>query len=325
MNVKLLLTMASAMALSGHVSLATAQPSTYPAKPITMVVGFPAGGSADLLARIAAEGLSKSLGTRVIVDNRSGANSVIATRLVASAPADGYTLLYNASNIAYNLVGMKDPGYKLSQFESLGGVAYAPYFMFVNTASSKAKTLKEFVDFGKANPDKLTFASLGPGSTPGLVAERFKDASRIGYREVPYKGGAQAMGDVVGGNVDVYFPLASAASAMMGHPGVVVLAVTGSKRSDQFPNVPTFAEAGYPQMTDVLSGGVWVAAATPKPILDKLRNALAETIKDPGVVASLKRAGQTPYEGDHRQFDADIRGVETSAREDYKKFKLEPQ
>jgi tripartite-type tricarboxylate transporter receptor subunit TctC len=197
--------------------------------------------------------------------------------------------------------------------------------MFISTTSSKAKTLKEFVEFGKANPGKLTYASLGPGSSPGIVAERFKDLSGIGYREVPYKGGAQAMGDVVGGTVDVYFPLANAASAMVGQPNVAVLAVTGDKRSDQLPNVPTFAELGYPQMNDVLYGGIWVAAATPKPILDKLRKALADTLREPSVVATMKKAGQTPYEGDYKQFDAEMRKVEAVAREDYKKLKLEPQ
>ena len=304
---------------------AGADAQQFPTKPLTLVVGVPPGGSADFLSRTVAEGMSKLLGQRVVVENRPGANSAIATRQVARAPADGYTMVYNAPNMAVNLVGMKDPGYKWSDFESLGGIAYAPYVMLINNASSKAKTLKEFVAFGKANPGKLTFASLGPGSTPGLVAERFNDVSGIGYREIPYKGGAQALGDVVGGSIDVYFPLSAAASTMTGHPNILVLGVTGSKRSEQLPDVPTFAELGYPQMTDVLLGGLWVAAGTPKPILEKLRKALADTIKDPSIVTILKNAGQTPYEGDYRQFDKDMLAFEAIAREDYKKFKIEPQ
>lgn len=325
MKMNLLLTSACAMALAGTAPLAAAQAQEYPLKPVTMVVGFPPGGSSDYLARATAEGLSKLLGVRVLVDNRPGANSAIATQRVARAPADGYTLLYNATNMAYNLVGMKEPGYKWSDFESLGGVAYAPYAMFVNTSSSKAKTLKEFVEFGKSNPGKLTFASLGPGSTPGLVAERFKDVSGVGYRDVPYKGGAQAMADVVGGTMDVYFTLPYAASSMVGYPHIAVMAVTGNKRSKRLPNVPTFAELGYPQMTDVLYGGIWVAAGTPKPILDKLRKALADALKEPSVVAAMKQADQMPYEGNYRQFDTDMRNVEAVARNDYRKFKLEPQ
>lgn len=297
----------------------------YPSKPVTIVVGVPPGGSTDLVARLTAEGMSKHLGTRIVVENRAGANAAIATRQVARAPADGYTLFYNAVNMATNLVGMKDPGYKWSDFEAVGGVAYAPYVMFVNTSSSKAKSLKELIDYGKANPGKLTFASLGPGSSPGLVAERLDGLSGIGYRDVPYKGGGPAMTDLVGGVVDVYFPLANAAAALVGQPNMVVFAVTGDKRSELLPNVPTFAELGYPQMADVLYGGMWAAAATPKPILDKLRKALADTLKDPAFVAALKKASQAPYEGDHNQFFATMRSIEAVTREDYRKLKLEPQ
>ena len=297
----------------------------YPSTQITIVVGVPPGGSTDLVARLTAEGMSKHLGARIIVENRAGANAAIATRQVAKAPADGYTLFYNAVNMATNLVGMKDPGYKWSDFESVGGVAYAPYVMFVNTSSSKAKTLKELIDYGKANPGKLTFASLGPGSSPGLVAERLDGLSGIGYRDVPYKGGSPAMTDLIGGTVDVYFPLANAAKALMGQPNMTIFAVTGDKRSELLPNVPTFAELGYPQMADVLYGGLWVASATPKPILDKLRKALSDTMKDAAFVAALKKASQTPYEGDHAHFFAIMRSIEAVTREDYKKLKLEPQ
>lgn len=322
---KPLLTAALSATLACVTAICVAQAQEYPSKQVAIVVGVPPGGSTDLVARLVAEPLSKHLGTRVIVENRPGANAAIATRQVARGPADGYTLFYNAVNMATNLVGMKDPGYKLSDFEAVGGVAYAPYVMFVNTASSKTKSLKEIIDYGRANPGKLTFASLGPGSSPGLVAERLNGLSGIGYRDVPYKGGGPAMTDLIGGTIDVYFPLANAASAQLSQPNMAVFAVTGDKRSELLPNVPTFAELGYPQMADVLYGGMWVAAATPKPILEKLRKALAETVKDPAFVAALKKAAQAPYEGDHTQFLAAMRTVEAVTREDYKKFKLEPQ
>lgn len=322
---KPLLTAAFSVALAGATVFGSAQAQDYPTKPVAIVVGVPPGGSTDLVARMTAETMAKYLGTRILVENRPGANAAIATRQVAQGPADGYTLFYNAVNMATNLVGMKDPGYKWSDFEAIGGVAYAPYVMFVNTAPSKAKTLKEFIDYGKANPGKLTFASLGPGSSPGLVAERFNSLTGIGYRDVPYKGGGPAMQDLVGGTVDVYFPLANAASALASRPDMAIFGVTGDKRSDMLPNVPTFKELGYPQMTDVLYGGMWAAAATPKLILDKLRKALADTLKDPAFIATLKKAGQAPYEGDHMKFFASMRDVEVITREDYKKFKLEPQ
>jgi len=313
------------VAMTCATAIAPAQAQDYPSKQVTIVVGVPPGGSTDLIARMTAETMSKYLGNRMIVENRPGANAAIATRQSARGPADGYTLFYNAVNMATNLVGMKDPGYKWSDFECVGGVAYAPYVMFVNNKASKAKTLKEFIDYGKANPGKLTFASLGPGSSPGLVAERLNSLSGVGYRDVPYKGGGPAMQDLVGGTVDVYFPLANAAAALAGQANMVVFGVTGEKRSELLPNVPTFAELGYPQMTDVLSGGMWVAAGTPKPILDKLRKAMADTLKDPDFIAALRKAGQAPYEGDHVKYFASMRTVEAITREDYKKFKLEPQ
>jgi tripartite-type tricarboxylate transporter receptor subunit TctC len=322
---KPLLTTALAVALAGAAPFAPVWAQDFPTKPVTIVVGVPPGGSTDLVARATAEKMSKLLGTQVVVDNRPGVNAAIATRQVARAPADGYTLFYNAVNMATNLVAMKDPGYKWSEFESVGGVAYAPYVMFVNTGSSKAKTLKEFIDYGKANPGKLTFASLGPGSSPGIVAERLNSLTGVGYRDIPYKGGAPAMTDLVGGTVDVYFPLANAAAALADRPNMMVFGVTGAKRSEMLPNVPTFAELGYPQMSDVLYGGMWAAAATPKPILDKLRKALADTVKDPEFVATLKKAGLSPYEDDHVKFFAIMREIETITREDYKKFKLVPQ
>lgn len=322
---KAFLTTAFAVALAGAASFAPAQAQDFPKKTVTIVVGVPPGGSTDLVARATAEKMSKLLGTQVVVDNRPGVNAVIATRQVARAPADGYTLFYNAVNMATNLVAMKDPGYKWSEFESVGGVAFAPYVMFVNTSSSKAKTLKEFIDYGKSNPGKLTFASLGPGSSPGIVAERLDSLTGIGYRDIPYKGGAPAMTDLIGGTVDVYFPLANAAAALADRPNMAIFAVTGNKRSAVVPNVPTFAELGYPQMADVLYGGMWAAAATPKPILDKLRKVLADTVKDPEFVATLKKAGMAPYEDDHVKFFAIMREIEAITREDYKKFKLEPQ
>ncbi len=322
---KTLLTAAFSAVIASATPMGAVHAQTFPTKPVTIVVGVPPAGSTDLVARLTAEGMSKILGVPVVVENRPGANAAIATRQVARAPADGYTLFYNAVNMATNLVGMKDPGYKWSDFESVGGVAYAPYVMFVNTASSKAKTLKELIDYGKSNPEKLTFASLGPGSSPGLVAERLNGLTGIGYRDIAYKGGGPAMTDLVGGTVDVYFTLANAAAALAGQPNMTVLAVTGDKRSDLLPNVPTFAELGFPQMADVLYGGMWVAAATPKPILEKLRKALADTRKDPAFVAALKKASQAPYEGDHAHFFATMRSIEAITREDYKKLKLEPQ
>ncbi len=313
-------------ALAATLPFANAQAQDFPTKPVTLIVGTAAGGSADFMARIAAEAMSKTLGTRVIVENRPGANAAVATRAVARAPADGYTLLFNANNMASNLVGLKDPGYTWAEFDVVGGVGYAPFIMMANTASSNAKSLKDFVEFGKANPGKLTYASLGPGSTPMLVANRFNEFSQVGYREIPYKGAAPALQDVLGGQVDVYFGLPSGATAgIIKQRNMTAFAITGKSRSEQLPDVPTFAELGYPGVTDVSIAGVWIAAATPKPIMEKLRKALADGMKDAKLLETLKGSGQLHYSGDPQQFLKDMRAFEVLFREDFKKLAIEPQ
>jgi tripartite-type tricarboxylate transporter receptor subunit TctC len=298
----------------------------FPTKPLTLVVGFPPGGATDFLARVAAEAMAKTLGQRVIVDNRAGANGAIGARYVSRAAPDGYTLFLNATSQASNLVGMKEPGYAWSDFQAIGGVAYAPFIMLVNSASSKAHTLQEFVAFGKANPGALTYASLGAGSTPMLVANRFNDASQIGFREIPYKGAGQALQDLLGGQVDVYFGQPSAATTgHLMHPNMVALAVSGIKRIADLPDVPTFAELGYPGVKDRSIVGIWVPAATPKPVLQKLRKALADGMKDPQVQEKLNGSGQSPYTGDPTQFDQEMRGFETLYRGDFKRLGIMAQ
>jgi tripartite-type tricarboxylate transporter receptor subunit TctC len=307
-------------ALAATLSL-TASAQDFPTRPIKMVVGTAAGGSADFMARLAAEAMTRVLGQPVVVENRPGANAAVATREVARAPADGYTLLFNANNIASNLFGLKNPGYALSDFEVVGGVGYAPFILMVNTTSTKAKTLKDFIDYGKAHPGKLTYASLGPGSTPMLVASRLDELSHVGYREIPYKGAAPALQDVLGGQVDAYFALPSGATAgTLKMPNMAALGITGKARSEQLPDVPTFAEQGYPGVTDVSIAGVWVNAKAPKPVLEKLRKALADGMKDTKLQETLKGSGQSYYTGSPTQFMSDMRNFETLFRNDFRKL-----
>ncbi len=144
------------------VGVSHAQAQDYPTKPITLIVGYGPGASTDLMARFTAEHMSQLLGQRIIVENRAGANSAIATRMVARANPDGYTLLFSAFALASNLYGLKEPGYKLSDFVNIGGYGYTGYTLFVNTKSSGAKTAQEFIDFGRKNPGKLTYLVARP-------------------------------------------------------------------------------------------------------------------------------------------------------------------
>lgn len=304
-----------------------AAPSTaqnYPEREIKLVVGFPAGGSTDILARIIAEHMSLQLGQPVIVENRGGANGATATRSVARGAADGYTLIFNSLNMAVNLHGMKEPGYSWDDFAIIGGLAYAPLVLVANTASSKAKSLKDMVAFGKANPGQLKFASIGPQSLNNLVAQKFGQLSGIAWREVPYKGSPQVMQDLVSGNIDAFFGLPSTALAVMSQPNIAVLGLSDKTRNSQLPNVPTFVETGYPALDDTSVAGIWAPAGTPKPVVDRLRKAMAEAMKANDIKSQIEKTGNFLYGGTPEQFDSEIRKTSDEYGAAFKRLGIEP-
>lgn len=297
----------------------------YPDREIKLVVGFPAGGSTDILARIVADHMSSQVGKPVIVENRGGANGAAATRAVVRGTADGYTLIFNSLNMAVNLHGMREPGYAWDDFTIIGGLAYAPLVLVANTASSKAKSLRDMIVYGKANPGKLTFASIGPQSLNNLVAQKFGQLSGIGWREVPYKGSPQVMQDLVSGNVDAFFGLPSTALAVMNQPNIAVLGISDKARNSQLPNVPTFAEAGFPALNDTSVAGIWAPVGTPKPIVDKLRKAMADAMKTTEIKAQIEKTGNLLYEGTPDQFDKEIRKTADEYGVAFKRLGIQPE
>lgn len=303
----------------------SAQAQNYPEREIKLLVGFAPGGTTNTLARILADRLSDVLGQRVIVENRPGVNGAIATRAAARAPADGYTLVFNASNMALNLHGMKEPGYRWDDFTVLSGFAYGTLILVTNTASSKAKTFQEFVDFGKANPEKLKFASLGPQSIQNVAAERVNDLTRISWRQVPYKGVDQVIPDLINGNVDAYFSLPITITQIANQPNITVFATTDKRRLELFPNVPTFTELGFAPVNDYVLSGIWAPAGTPKPVVDKLRAAMAEVMKKKETKTQIDGTGYLLYDGSAEQFDADIRKQADQYANDFKKLGIQPE
>jgi tripartite-type tricarboxylate transporter receptor subunit TctC len=283
----------------------SASAQDYPTRPITLIVGYAPGASTDLMARFTAEHMSQLLGQRIVVENRPGANSAIATRMVARAAPDGYTLLFSAFALASNLYGLKEPGYKLSDFVNIGGYGYTGYTLFVNTKSSGAKTAQEFIDFGRKNPGKLTYSSLGPSSPPNLVANHFDDVAKMGWREIPFKSAADAVSAVVAATVDVYFAAPSTAIGSMGQPNIAVLAVTGKERSPLLPTVPTFAEVGIP-LNDSITLGVFAPVGTPQAIVDKLRKAMDDAKKNDDNRKKIEATGLQVYRGTWQDFDREM-------------------
>jgi tripartite-type tricarboxylate transporter receptor subunit TctC len=305
------------------VSGATAQ--NYPEREVKLVVGYAPGGITNTLARILAEKMSDVLGQRVIVENRPGVNGAIATRAVKRATPDGYTLIFNSTNMAMNLPGLKEPGYQWDDFVLVGAMSYGPLVLVVNTASSKAKNLKEFIAYGKANPGKLTFATLGPQSIQNAASERLNDLTKIGWRQIPYKGVDQVMPDILNGTVDAYFFVPNTATQVLNQPNMLGLGVTDKRRMDLMPNVPTFIEAGIPAINDYALTGVWAPAGTPQPILDKLRAVMTEVMKAKDTKDLIEKTGSVVYLESREQFDAEIRKQTEQYTDDFKKLGIQPE
>lgn len=297
----------------------------YPTRDIKLVVGFPAGGSTDTQARILADKLSTLLGGRVIVENRAGANGAAATRAIARGEKDGYTLAFNGTDLPINSVGMKEPGYSLSDFTIIGAFAYSPMVLIANTQSSKATSLKEFLAYAKANPGKLSYATFGPQSIANLAANRFKEIAGIDWREVPYKGAPQIVQDMLNGNVDAYWGLTTVGSQLNGQPNITLFGIADKKRNERLPNVPTFAEVGFPQMIEFSATGLWVAAGTPQPIVDKLRKALADIKKMDDVKTLLGKSGNSILEMTPQEYEKDVRDSSARFGAEFKKLGIQPE
>jgi len=245
----------------------------YPDKPIRLVIPYPPGGATDVIGRIMAQELSKSLNQQVVPDNRAGDSGNIGADMVAKSPADGYTLLMGAlTSHSINANLDKDKiRYNLEKdFTPVDVVGFVP-LVFVVNPSVPVKNMKEFIAYAKANPGKLTFASSGAGAPQRLAMEMFRYQLGLDLLHVPYKGSGPAMTDLVGGQVLTMSETVPAALQFIQAGQLRALAVTTAKRISQLPDVPTVTEAtGLPNFDVVSMFGILAPAGTPKPIIDKL-------------------------------------------------------
>jgi len=285
-----------AVALLGALGSALAQ--GFPDRPIRLVVAFVPGGATDTVARQILGELSETLGQPVIVENRPGANGYLAWNHVAAAAPDGYTLL-----LAENALGMSQALYKkttspfdpLTQYDAIASVATSPMALVVSN-NVKANTVQEFVAYSKLAPHKLHYASAGVGSVTHLVMEVFRDATGMEAVHVPYKGGGQAVADVVAGHVPVLFSSIQVAKGLVEGGKLKALAVTSVARSPALPTVPTLKEAGV-QHADV-DLRFWYGVFGPKGIPDatksKLDRAISTVMSDPKVRERLAKLDIAP-------------------------------
>ncbi len=281
-----------AMAIAVAMVTNGASAQTYPDKPISWIVGFPAGGIADIGARILAKSLSAKLGQPVIVENKPGATGVIAAEAVAAAKPDGYT---NASaskgGTAANPFLYKKLSYDpLSSFTLLGGVATTPLLLIV-PASSPFKSVKELVDYAKKNPGKLNYGSAGIGGVAHILTEYFALRAGIQLTHIPYKGAIQALPDLAGGQLDFTFDYSTNIRSYQDGGKIRVLAQTGTARMKNYADVPLMSEVGYAGV-DLSSWSIAMGpAGLPQPVVDVISRAFVEVFEDPAVVQYYDNQG----------------------------------
>ncbi|MFC4278323.1 tripartite tricarboxylate transporter substrate binding protein [Achromobacter aloeverae] len=301
---KLLTTAAAAAALA----FGAAAGAAFPDKPLTLVVGFSAGSSIDMVARTVASKLSQKIGQSIVVENRAGAGGNLAADYVSRSKADGYTLLVVANSIA--IAPALYPDLKFDTQKDLRAVAYVGIGPVILKVSKQRgfKTLADLVSYAKAHPGVLNYGSSGIGGTPHMATVLFDEIAGISMTHIPYKGGADALSALLGGQVDVLInPLLGDAAS----DRVVPLAISGDKRSPLSPDVPTFGELGYPKYDLGVYYGLMAPAGVPADVVAKINAAVNETLADPAIVDALTtRSGivlkrETPQE--FQQFiDKDI-------------------
>jgi tripartite-type tricarboxylate transporter receptor subunit TctC len=289
------------------VPVALAQGTQFPMKPIRILVPFPPGGGTDVAARALAEHFGKEFGQPALVENRPGGNSIIATEAVAKAPPDGHTLLlttdFHAINAAFG-VGL--PYDSLKDFAFVGQVSTSP-LMLVASPATGVKTLGGLVAAAKASPGKLSFASLGTSSPHHLGFEWFKGMAGVSLIDVPYKGAGPAIADLLGGQVNLMFIVAANGIRQARAGKMVALAVTGPARAGVAPEVPTFAESGYPDFVLLNWYGILAPAGTPREVIAKLNAAIVGALATPAVAERLSGVGVDPAPGTPEALESWIR------------------
>jgi len=279
----------------------------FPTKPVRFIVAFPPGSATDIVGRLYTQKWTEMWGQTVLADNRPGAGGSIAGAIAAKANPDGYTLLMHSSGHTVNpSLYARLPYDTLKDFVDIGPLAQQPNVM-VTHPSSPYRTVQDVLNAAKSKPGALNFASAGVGSGTHLNLEKLKLMAKVDLNHVPYKGSAEALGDVVGGRVDFYFAPVSTMQGQMQAGKVRAIAVSTIRRSSVLPNVPTIAESGVPGFDFSLWFGIWAPAGVPQPIITKIANSIRAAGNDPVVKGKLSGLGNEPMEMTPAQFAKFVR------------------
>ena len=276
-------------------SAAPAWGQAWPAKPLKMILPFPAGGPTDIVARALGQGLTEALGQNVVIDNRPGGGGIIGSNLAAKAPADGYTMLLGGITIFGVAPSLRKdlPFDPIKDFQPVTMTTRQPILLMTHP-SLPAKSLKEFIALGKARPGQINYASSGPGGSGHMAGELFKLIAGVNLIHIPYKGAPPALNELIAGQVQVMFGTILAAAPHVRSGRVRAVAITGVQRSQALPEVLTFAEAGLPAYDASSWNGILLPTGTPRAIVERLNTELVRLLKTSAVQERFAQDGALP-------------------------------
>jgi tripartite-type tricarboxylate transporter receptor subunit TctC len=297
------------MALSALVATSVWAQGTYPNKPIRMVIPFPAGGSTDVIGRSVAQKLGEILGQPIVVQNIGGASTMIGAERVARSPADGYTLLVGTSTtFSTNPHLFKKMTYSLDDFVGISLIAQSPLVLAV-APNAPFSNLKELIAYAMPRPGQVMYGTTGRGGISHLTGEMAGVALGIKMGDIPYKGSAPALTDVMGGQLPIHVDSAATSLPLLNSGKIRVLAITSAQRAEGAPTTPTFVELGYPDMVVATLIGLFAPAKTPRDIVDKVNAAMKKVLEDADLRARLSPdatiAQWTTPEQEIKMFKAD--------------------
>jgi tripartite-type tricarboxylate transporter receptor subunit TctC len=287
-------------------ALASAAAQSWPTKPVRVIVPFTAGSAVDIVARAVMEQVSSQIGQPVVVENRGGAGGTLGVGMVAKGDPDGHTILVHSTTHAVTATTYTNPGYDARRdFAAITALASVPNVLV--TAPGKYKSLKDMLEAGRAKPGSLNYASAGAGSGAHLNAERLLIAAGIKAQHVPFKGGPEALTEIMSGRVDFYFVPLPPARGLIAGKKVDALAVSSAARAKALPGVPTTIEAGYPNSEYNFWMGMFLPVKTSAAIVARLHEETIKALNNPAVIARLDKAGAEPMPMAPKEFDAFVR------------------
>jgi tripartite-type tricarboxylate transporter receptor subunit TctC len=293
--------------LAGLAPLAAHAQGAYPNKPIRVIVPFAAGSTTDIISRAITDKMGQSMGQQFVIENRGGASGTIGQAVVAQSAPDGYTIMiHSSSHTVTPHTFAKLPFDPLKDFTPVTPISATPNVLVISPAKN-IKTVQELLSYARANPGKLNFASAGQGSATHLNAEKFKLAAKIDAANIPFKGSAEAVNEVIAGRVDYYFsPIAPVIGQIRGGQ-LLALAVGSAQRASALPDVPTTAEAGVPGSEFNFWIGMFTPGKTPRAIVDRLNAEVVKALATPEVKERFLSLGADAWTLTPREFDSYIR------------------